>query len=332
MGPSRWAGYLAGAGLLLVGAWLLPPSLSALWWALVVGPVAVAVLLLAGSYIWPPPDPELLFTPDHPAHNDCRKVRIPDDEAEIPGILLTPKEAGAAAVCLVHGAGDSKTSFKWRLAGALLAEGLTVLTIDLPGHGDYRHQPLSYPEVLATIPASLRFLRAQPQIEHVGVVGISLGGAVAIRSLVEANDSGTNLGDALVVLETPIQVTYSHRLFYRELWNTLHGVPVLSLLRETTVRQIWQAWRRGGYRSRHTTGVLFELLDPLEHIRHLQHLPLLLVYSRRDLVAPPSHASAMRRAVPHATFIETKKASHVTLTLLSDINAQVAVWLSEQLS
>jgi hypothetical protein len=40
----------------------------------------------------------------------------------------------------------------------------------------------------------------------------------------------------------------------------------------------------------------------------------------------------MRQAVPHAAFIESKKASHVTLILIPEINQQLARWLSTQLS
>jgi pimeloyl-ACP methyl ester carboxylesterase len=243
--------------------------------------------------------------------------------------LLPTSEMGAA-ICIVHGAGDTKISFKWRLVRALLAEGFTVLTIDLPGHGDNRRQPLSYPESLSAVPAALRFLRAQPGIRHVGLIGVSLGGAMAIRALAE-QASPIRLVDALVLLATPICLKYTKGLFYREMWNTCYQAPLLSLLQEITVKQLRESWYSGGYRSRHNTSELFYLLRPLDYIGKLKDIPMLLVYSRSDLVAPPDQAQAMRQAAPHADFIESKKASHVALILMPDIIRQMVKWLGEEL-
>jgi pimeloyl-ACP methyl ester carboxylesterase len=76
---------------------------------------------------------------------------------------------------------------------------------------------------------------------------------------------------------------------------------------------------------------LIALLKPLESIRRVKELPILMVYSRRDPIAPPEAARAMQQAAPQATFIESKKASHVILTLIPEINRQVALWLRERL-
>jgi pimeloyl-ACP methyl ester carboxylesterase len=116
------------------------------------------------------------------------------------------------------------------------------------------------------------------------------------------------------------------------MWKTCYRAPLLSLLRETTVKQLRESWYSGGYRSRHNTSQLFDLLQPLEHIGALKHTPILLVYSRDDGVAPPDQAQAMRQAAPHADFIEAKKASHVALVLMPEITHQIAAWLKKQLN
>lgn len=350
VGPGRLVGYGLGTGLVVAGAWLLPQSWSVLFWTFLAGPLVVGLQLLGGAYIVPPPHPNQLFRVDHPAHGSCLAVQIPDGEQMMPGLLLRPAHSAAAkaqgaAVCLVHGAGDTKTSFKWRLIQAFLAEGLTVLTIDLPGHGDYRHYPLAYPDCLTAIPAAIKFLQTQPGVERVGLAGISLGGALAIRSLAEHCPAPAATGPvkgtqpdayygvkALVAFETPVRLRYSRALFYGEMWRTYYGAPVLSLLKEMSCRQMWQSWHTGGYRSRHNTAELIDLLRPLEHISRLKEIPILIVYSRRDLVAPPAAALALQEAAPQATLLESKKASHVTLTLIPEINRQVACWLRGQLS
>lgn len=337
VGPHRWAGLSLSLGLFLGGFWLLPPGFYVLAWVPLTALLALGLLLLAGSFIDPPAHPDCLYEPDHPAHGGCHQVKIWDGAGETPGYLLTPSDANArpeagAAVCVVHGAGDHKTFFKWRLIQNLLAEGLTVLTIDLPGHGDYRQRPLVYPDCISSIPAAVAFLRDQPGISQVSLVGISLGGAMAIQAAADyflAHQR--HLVEALVVVETPTQLEFNRALFYQEAWNTFQGSPVLSLLRETTLKQVWESWLSGGYRGQHGVAELFHLLKPLEQIRHLKQLPMLLVYSQRDRIAPPEQAEAMRQAAPHAQFIESKKASHVVLTLLQGMNQQIACWLEKQL-
>jgi pimeloyl-ACP methyl ester carboxylesterase len=338
VGSGRWRGYGLGLALFIAGVYLLPRSPYILLWTPLAGLLAVLCLLLAGSFVLPPPHPNSFFEAEHPGHGGCWRVQIPDGHHFVPGFLLKPLAGTAgvdngAAVCLVHGAGDTKISFKWRLIQALLAEGLTVLTIDLPGHGENRQQPLRYPDCLSAIPAAVAFLRARPEIRRVGLLGISLGGAISIRVVAAARQAEQPAPvEAVAVVATPIQLTYNHSLFYREAWSTISRSPLLTLLRETTIKQLRESWYSGGYRSPHNTTELFELLEPLGQISQLKNLPVLLVYSQNDLIAPPDQALKMRQAAPQADFIEAKKASHVALTLIPEINMQIARWLKKQLS
>jgi pimeloyl-ACP methyl ester carboxylesterase len=331
-GRRRGLGYAVGAGLLLLGAILLPPHWAALLWVVPAEVLSLAGLMWAGSTIDPIPHPEALFTPDHPGHGTFVQVDIPDGDSQIPAVLLAPPStvgANGAAVCIIPGAGDARTSFKWWLVEALLAEGFTVLLIDVPGHGDYRHRPLRFPDFLSVAPAAVGYLRRLPGIEKVGLIGISMGGAMAVRALV---DGPVEPVDALVLVATATRIDYTRGLRRREMWRTCYGSPVMRLVRRMTVRQILDSWYRAGYVSHHTTSELFDLLRPLDYLGRLpSSLPLLLVYSRRDSVAPPSHAEAMRHAAPHAALLESKKASHVMVTLISEINQPLAAWLRQQL-
>jgi pimeloyl-ACP methyl ester carboxylesterase len=236
-------------------------------------------------------------------------------------------------VCLVPGAGDNKTNFKWRLAGALLAEGLTVLTIDSPGHGTYRERPLAFPDCLTAVSAAVNFLQQQPGVTQVGLVGVSLGGALALKSLATAEvwPATPPPVAALAVVATPTHLKFNRALVYRVMWHTFFRAPILSLFKEINARQARQSWLTGGYRSGHSTAEMFDLLDPLGSIARLKGLPTLLVYSRRDAVSPPAMARAMQQAAPWAEVIESLVASHVTLILLPEVNQSVARWLRQQL-
>ncbi len=343
VGPSRPAGYGLGLLLVLTGAALLPPTPLTLAWAIPVAPLVFGLLLLTGSLFAPPPHPDGLFDRDNPAHGGCHPVLIPDGDHQMPGLLLAPPPAhdkkrvgwGSSAVCIIPGAGDTKVSFKWRLVRALLAEGLTVLTIDPPGHGDYRHRPMAYPDCLSAIPAAVCFLKAQMGVERVGLLGISLGGALAIASMAGPEAAGPSCPgqvEALVVMETPVGLKLNRGLIYREFWRTISRAPVLSLLREVSVAQIRQSWYTGGYRSVHrNTAELIDLLDPPASLARIKQAPILLVYSRADPIASPAAAQTLHRAAPRADFIEVKKASHVTLSLVPAVDRQVARWLREKL-
>ena len=332
-GPHRRWGLAAGGWLVLLGAWGIGGQLWAVAAGLLVGvPVALLVLFMAGSYLWPPAHPDSFFSPSHAAHGGCTRLDIPDGPNQIPAFLLRPlpQKQTQAAVCILHGSGDNKRGFKWRLVRALLGEGLTILTIDLPGHGDYQHNPLAYPDSLSTVPAAVNFLRQQAGIERVGLLGISLGGAVGLKALVRPEGAGFSV-DGLALLEMPLWVNYNRQLVYREGWRALNA-PLMSLFQEMSLRQLRQSWQEGAIRSRHSTDDMFRLLEPLGSMRQLpSHLPVLLVYSRHDPIAPLSFGQTLQRAAPQAELLAVEKASHVTLTLMPAINRQIARWLRSAL-
>jgi pimeloyl-ACP methyl ester carboxylesterase len=329
-GRFRLAGFLAGILLLIVGILRLPADWTVLWWTPLAAIAALSLLFVAGSWVAPIPPPEMIFSATHPAHGGCQRVAIPDGNFLAPGLLIKPpvtSEYNGAAVCIIHGAGDNKTMFKWRLVQALLAEHITVLTVDLPGHGDYRHRPLTYPDGASTVRAAVRFLRQQPDIRSVGLIGLSLGGAFATNLLAQE----PYLVDGLVVIATPGQLRYDKKLLYQVMWNTYYRSPVVDLLREITVRQARRAWKSGGYRSPLNTSQWFDLLKPLECIQLLKTLPILLVYSQRDAIASRHDAQAMRMAVPRADYLEAAPASHVMVTLMPAVNRSLARWLKQTL-
>lgn len=337
-GPHRKWGIAVGGLLTLLGGWGIEGQGLAQVWPvfgglLLAAPLALLILLLAGSYLWPPEHPDHFFSPDHAGHGGCTRLDIADGPHQIPAYLLRPlpPKQTQAAVCILHGSGDNKRGFKWRLARALLAEGLTVLTIDLPGHGDYLHHPLAYPDALSTVPAAVCFLRQQDGVDRVGLLGISLGGAIGLKALVWPDRADFSV-DALALLELPLWVRYNRQLVYREAWRALNA-PLMSLFQEMSLRQLRQSWQEGAIRSRHSTDEMFQFLDPSGSMQQLPpRLPTLLVYSRHDPIAPLSFGQALQQAAPHAELLAVEGASHVTLTLMPQVNQQVARWLRAALS
>lgn len=334
VGSNRWTGYTLALLLIGVGAVFLPNTPAVVLWVLLIAPLVFVILAVGGSLIFPPTPMDALFEPTHPAHSGCRRIQIDDGEHQIPGFLLTPPDYVAdsgGAVCLFHGLGDTKNAFKWRLVRSFLDHGLSVLTIDLPGHGEQLERPLAYPDALSSVSASLRYLHNQAGFQSVGVIGISLGGALAINALAQQKEL-LNFVTSVVVIGTPVKVRYTDALYYKEVWNTYFGTPVLSLLRETSVKQIWDKWEPGMFNIEQSIDELFDLLDPLRNIEKLRQVPILLIYSRLDSVAPLSHGTQMQQAVPHATLVKLNHVSHVMLTLLPRINDKIARWSRRSVS
>jgi pimeloyl-ACP methyl ester carboxylesterase len=323
-GSRRWPGYLAGIVLFISGAYLMPATPLTLPMLLPAGLLALAGLLVFGSWAGRSLDPGRFLRPGAWPEGRCEAVRIPNGQVVIPGLFITPPAPTDAAVCLVHGSGDNKTAFKWRLIGALLKRGLKVLTVDLAGHGENRASQC-WPDCTAEIPAALAWLRTQPGIQHVGLLGISMGGALSAHAAAAARP------DALALCETPISFHFTRAMVWREIWHALRS-PVLDLLRETTAWQIRRTWDAGRADREIALADLIHRLDVPGQVARLA-CPLHLVYGQRDAIAPPEHGRRLQQAasVPCCLTI-VPGASHVTLTLMSQTTHTLAEWFVQQLA
>ena len=322
-GRWRGPGYLAGGVLFAGGVLLLPRSFLALVMVLPAGLLAMVCLLAIGSLAGRRLDPMRFLRPGDWPEGRCEAARIPNGDGVIPGLLITPPAATGGAVCLVHGSGDNKTTFKWRLIEALLGRGLTVLTVDLAGHGE-NETPQRWPDCTSEIPAALAWLRARPGVRRVGLLGVSMGGALSAQAAVAANP------EALALCETPTVFEYSQAMVWREAWHTVRS-PVLDLMRETTAWQIWQAWNVGAGRREIALSDLIRQIDVPGQVARLT-CPLLLVYGQRDGIAPSDHGRRLRQvATGPSHLILVPGASHLTLILLPLATRFLADWFAQYL-
>lgn len=323
-GSWRWLGYIVAVALLVAGLWAAPRTLWDFAALLPAGLLALICLVGVGSWLGRNLDPARFLHPGEWPAGHCEAVRIPHGGGSIPGLLITPPAATGGAVCVLHGSGDSKTAFKWRLIGGLLGRGLTVLTIDLAGHGE-NEAPQRWPDCTAEIPAALAWLRARPGVQRTGLLGISMGGALGAQAAVAANPH------AVALCETPISLEYSPALVRREAWHTLRS-PVLSLLGETTAWQIRQTWNIKQGRREIGIGDLIRRLDVPGHVARLT-CPLLLVYGQRDDVAPADHGRHLCQvATAPSRFTLVPGASHLTLILMPQAIQVITDWFVQYLT
>jgi len=280
--------------------------------------LAISCLIVVGSLVGRDLDSARFLRPGDWSEGSCRAVHIPHGEHGIPGLLFTPPLPIDAAVCLIHGSGDNKTAFKWRLIGALLSRGISILTIDLAGHGENR-APQRWPDCTAEIPAALAWLRGQPGVRQVGLLGISMGGALSAHAAVVAGLS------ALALCETPVSFHFRKSMVWREAWNTLRS-PVLDFMREVTPWQIWRMWDTGRGKREIALSNLIRRLDVPGQVTRLT-CPLHLVYGQRDDIAPPDHGRRLyQTANTPAQLTIVPGASHLTLTLMPQTTNTLADW------
>jgi carboxylesterase len=134
------------------------------------------------------------------------------------------KRAGAPAVLLVHGGGDTPQTLHY-LGEALYARGFAVSAPLLPGHGrtlrEFRR--VTADELIDAVRSHYHTLRATH--DWVGVAGISMGGALAVQLAAESADLPA-LGLISPYLAMPPRIAFAAKLAW--LWG-----PVVPLVRSS---------------------------------------------------------------------------------------------------
>jgi len=115
----------------------------------------------------------------------------PDLHAETVRLLLSPTDSvsgwfargrGRGSVLLLHGVRGDRTHMLDR-ARFLLAEGYSVLLIDLPAHGESSGKRMSFgAQEAAGVTVALRYLQDKLPGEKIGVIAVSLGAASLVLS------------------------------------------------------------------------------------------------------------------------------------------------------
>ncbi len=333
VGALYRAGIVLGFVSFVSGVYLAlaEPVALALLWLLPALVLAVALSVLGGVLTaWTTNPTRALMTPrpedGYTAVDVCVSVPEIGPQVEMPATYFVPANRPAqGGVLFVCGASDSRLAFKWRLIRELLSAGLAVLTVDPPGHGEFRSAPMTRANALKAGRAALAWLRAQPGIARVAVCGMSLGGCQAIN--LAAEDAQVN---AVALLCTPVRLdVVTRRTYIREIAALL--LPRnLSLLREGSAWTLLREWR-SVKRAWFGTNLyrLIEALDVLAAAARLNGRPLLIVHGTADTAVPASNARRIAGAAGGAArVILAPQATHVSLVLFAEEMRRLAYWLA----
>lgn len=231
---------------------------------------------------------------------------------------------GAPVVLLLHGLLSDATT--WELAiPPLAAQGLRVIALDLPGHGESAKLPGTY--LLDDFAIALDEFLDVLGVPSVTVVGHSFGGAITVhfgyhypnrmqrQVLVSAGGLGREVNPGLRLLtvdgaESVVGAVLDRRAVRRALASSrLHSVFRLSEERVVNLRRIFRglvepdaraaffASARGVIEPGGQRGSFIEM----EYL--VEHLPTLLVWSDEDSVIPVTHAHNTHAHLPTSRLV-----------------------------
>lgn len=224
-------------------------------------------------------------------------------------------------VLLIHGIGDNSTT--WSTVQTKLAQRFTVIAPDLLGHGKSEKPRADYS--VAAYANGMRDLLSVLDIEHVTVVGHSLGGGVAMQFAYQF----PQLVDRLILVGAG-GVTRDVNIALRIASLPL-GTEALTMLRIPLVLPTLQALGRIGGALFGSTGmgrdlphvlrILTDLPEPkassaftrtlravvdwrgqvvtmLDRCYLTESIPVQLIWGSRDAVIPVAHADLAHAAMP----------------------------------
>jgi carboxylesterase len=177
--------------------------------------VVIAVVIVVVAWVW------------RVAHVRRLTQRVmADRRLGLDGIILggegfVLERAGAPAILLLHGAGDTPQTLRY-LAAGLYARGFHVAVPLLPGHGrsirDFAS--INAGQLIAATHASYRELKATH--DWVAVIGLSMGGALGVQLAAETSDLPA-LGLVAPYLAMPPRIEWAARFAWA--WGTF--VPIV---------------------------------------------------------------------------------------------------------
>ncbi|MCX6018763.1 MAG: alpha/beta fold hydrolase [Chloroflexi bacterium] len=276
-----------------------------------------------------------LLNPAHPAYYLVRHESIPVTELtgtpgsqHIPATSFIPFKPDGRWVLLICGAGDNRLAFKHVLIPELTRRGLSVLSIDPPGHGDWMHMPTTLHNVQRTARTAADWLFTKPDTRGVGAVGISFGGCQA--AWLTAQDARIS---ALTTIASPVALEP-----VTELRRWREGLKLLlprniGLLRRSSPRQIMAEWfsMRGANfgESLYDMIVRFEMLRAIEAVGER---PTLFVHGTADVAVPMQNAQLLYDAArSEKTLLLAPQASHITVILHLREMRMIADWLDRKI-
>jgi alpha-beta hydrolase superfamily lysophospholipase len=234
----------------------------------------------------------------------ARRIDVPWRTSTLPAILIpgpdTPEPSGLVVV--LNGTSTTKEEHL-RSVGAFVSAGLATLLLDVPGTGEARHLGPPASDQMDLLDGVFELLRGYHAIDarKVGVLGVSLGGNLALRCL--AYDRRI-AGAAMVT--PPVDPAR---------WID-HASPLIR----DEMQRLFQTADADELRR---IAASFSLEDVTAHIQR----PTLILGAGRDMVVPPSESTRLASALgPLATLAWYANGGHALYGEIPAWTADAAYW------
>ena len=185
----------------------------------------------------------------------------------------TPPRKGAV-ILLAHGYGDNRP--EW-IHALLAKKGYGVLSWDARAHGesDGEYSTMGYLEVL-DVKAALDYVLRQPDVNHIGAWGGSMGGATLIRATAQFPEI-----EALFVDSSFASMN--------DEFDFLVPYPLINPLAK--------------FLTKLETGIRINEVSPVDEIAKISPRPVYIVHSMGDTVAPPDAGEKLFDAASEPRFL-----------------------------
>lgn len=191
-----------------------------------------------------------------------------------------PAPGARRAVIVAHGIGGCRgqeyTVSSLELVKGLVADGITVLMLDLRGHGESDAAPMTYGlRERRDLLGAVDWLLARGYAPGaIGVLGLSMGGVAGIGAAGEEPAIGALVVDSACADYLPI---------IRSQFRRASRLPLAFLPGTLLI-------------SRLLTGENLARLRPAELLRAIPRRPVLIIHARGDRLVPLAHARALAAA------------------------------------
>ncbi|MCE2983892.1 MAG: alpha/beta hydrolase [Parachlamydia sp.] len=214
-------------------------------------------------------------------------VVLTNQSQKIFAVLHRPlKGQKVPAIVICSGFAGNKCG-KYRLfvslAKRMAAEGIAVLRFDYRCAGDSEgdFKDITMEGKLSDTLLCLNFLKNHPQVdsESIGLLGRSLGGAIAILS------ASAFPGVKSLALWAPVFTSEP----WRKLWETVKANPAL-LITKDILKHLPASFPNMDFLQQ------FFKLDIEKNVAELKNVPLLHIHGEQDLVVKIEHAKGYKKA------------------------------------
>ena len=204
---------------------------------------------------------------------DYRPVDLITEDGIRLSAWYTPPQNGAV-ILLAHGYGNKRPEWVYAL---LAKKKYGVLAWDARAHGESggNISTIGYLEVL-DVKAALEYLWTQPDVEHIGAWGGSMGGATIIRAAAEFPQIEAIFVDSSF---TSLEDEFNHLVPY----------PVINPVAKFIVTS--------------GTGLKLDQVNPLDDIVRISPRPVYIVQGRADVVAHPDSGEKLFHAAGEPRYL-----------------------------